>query len=212
VLSLIRQLQTGTINGSALSPSNRRLCVEHLTSEGYTVPEIAQILSISDRSVKRDRMAIRQAHAVEMTPEFIAAMAGMLVMEASTCTGRIRRAVRASDVDAQVKVEAERSVWTITRELISSLQRLGYLPSAPQVFQGHLLHQVEDAPEHQQIESELARLESVILEAGNPRLKDQLDEVRQIVTRIGVNQQVRQLSAAVHAAELSSQLIEEGGV
>src|SRR5262245_16530407 len=132
VLSLIRGVQNGSITPSSVAVKERRLCVAHLTAEGYSVAEIAEILKTSDRTIFRDRGAIRQANSVDASPELTSQMVGTLVTEAESSISRIRRATRAGDVPPAAKIEGEKACWIITRDLIDRLQKLGYLPTAAQ--------------------------------------------------------------------------------
>jgi hypothetical protein len=132
-------------------------------------------------------------------------MVGMLVNEATKCTSRIRKAARANDVEPQVKVEAERSVWANARDLVGSLQSLGYLPTAAHVFQGQLTHHMDDAPDQQHIEAELNRLEAVIQDSANPQLLEQLSEVKQVVKRVAASERLIHLKTAVAIHDSASE-------
>jgi len=67
VLSLLREIRSGTVVATSLGKENRRACVEYLAAEGFSVAEMSETLKVSDRTIRRDRLAIRSAHAVERT-------------------------------------------------------------------------------------------------------------------------------------------------
>ena len=206
VLNLIRGIQNGSNDPSTLGINDRRLCVEHLTAEGYSVQEIAGILHTGDRTISRDRAMIRQANAIEASPELTSEMVGNLIREADTAMGRIRRSVRGNDVAPADKIEAEKSCWVINRDLVYCLQRLGYLPTAPQMIQGHLTHDVSglEAPGYGELQQELDRLESIYSQSavidGNGDVIEQITEVKNTITRLVLNEQIKQISAQTQAS------------
>lgn len=65
VLDIIRQLSRGTLRAEQLSVEMRQQCVAHMTDEGFSSPEIGDVLHISGRTVRRDRAAIRKANAIQ---------------------------------------------------------------------------------------------------------------------------------------------------
>ena len=68
VVALIRRLQNGQTSSQCVSVDDRQRCVEHLTVEGYSLVETAEILGVTERTIARDRGAIRRANAVERDP------------------------------------------------------------------------------------------------------------------------------------------------
>ncbi len=50
-ITLLRELQSGSLSATALSKEARLACVEHLTLEGYSVGEIAEVLRASTRTI-----------------------------------------------------------------------------------------------------------------------------------------------------------------
>ena len=207
VLTLIRGLQNGSLNPTSLMARDRRLCVEHLTAEGYSSAEIAEILKVADRTIARDRTAIRQSNSVEANPELLHQMVGALLKEADTCISRIRRAVRGNDGQACDKIEAEKTIWGIMRDLVQSLQRLGHLPTAPQMIHGHLSHHItaEDQPlEFGDLELEVDRVEKVLRDnqgttEGN--LAQEIAELKVSLRKFALEEKVQQIAQALPAPE-----------
>ena len=93
-LSLLQKIQAGTVNPRCTRTADRRLLVNHLMADGYSTAEMAQILKVSDRSIERDKKAIREANALAADPELVEQMAGRLVCEADLSVQRIRKAAR----------------------------------------------------------------------------------------------------------------------
>ncbi len=55
ILELIRQIKAGSVAPQHIATAERQACVMHLSAEGLSVPEIAQVLQRSDRTITRDR-------------------------------------------------------------------------------------------------------------------------------------------------------------
>ena len=189
VLSLIRGIQSGQIPPKSLSIEDRRRCVEHLTGEGYSTAEIAEILRTIERTISRDRRAIREANAVEADPAFIKEMIGRLVMEAELAIARIRRVTRHKDTSPIAKIEGERACWTIIRELVQALQRLGCLPTAPQEIRGDLTHHLAEPPAMAAIRDELQRVMEI-------QRREAADDDAVLESLIGIKKVLNTLEAA----------------
>jgi transposase len=202
VLSLIRDLKNGTLAGSSLAVNDRRLCVEHLTAEGFSIVEIAEILKTSERTIKRDRACIRSSHAVQASPELTSEMVGNLLREAEVATARIRKVTRGSEVEPMARIEGEKACWVITRDLVSMLQRLGYLPTAPQVIQGQLTHDFGNgAPDYSEIQAELERLETIVQQSNGGEISSEIVQVKDVVMRLALSEQVKHITASITKPE-----------
>lgn len=161
VLEIIRDIKNTSLDPKSLSSEDRRACVMHLGIEGLAVPEIAQILKVSDRTIARDRKAIQEANAIEHDPELAGRFAGRLVAEAETCITRIRRVTRDKKSPHSVKVDGERGCFEILDKLAGRLQSLGFLPTAAQQVQADLTHHLGEPLSINAIQSEAARLEQI---------------------------------------------------
>jgi DNA-binding CsgD family transcriptional regulator len=164
VLTALRDIQSGARQPNSLSMEDRQRCVEHLTTDGYQTAEIAAILKVAERTVLRDRKAIRKANALQADEGFAAETVGNLIKQADQAIARLRRISREKDTPPAVKVDAERASWGITRDTVELLQRLGHLPTAVQEIRGELTHRLENAPELEILHSELERLEGIVTE------------------------------------------------
>jgi len=77
-LSLLQKIQGGVVDPKCIRPAERRLIVSYLMADGYCTADMAQILKVSDRSIERDKKAIRQTNALAADPELVEQMAGRL--------------------------------------------------------------------------------------------------------------------------------------
>lgn len=203
VIDLIRRVRAGELAPSLLSPEDRRACVGYLTLEGYSVADIAAVLRTSDRTVARDRVKVREENAVEASPELLPRMVGRLIAEADATIGRLRRIGREKETPPAAKVDAERGAWAATRELVQSLQRLGYLPTAVVEVRADLTHRLEEVPDVDALREELERLESI--RAGcriaDPALRGRIDETREILQRLAAGKRLEQIASDMSPPE-----------
>lgn len=195
VLTTIRSLQRGSMIAKNLSIPDRQACVDHLTAEGYSVVEIAEILTVSERTVARDRKAIQNANAIERDPKLVEQMVGRLLAEAELAITRMRRVTREKTTSAAVKVEAEHRCYQVFSNMMQSMQRLGYLPSAVQEIRADLTHHIEEPPGYDELQAEIARLEIVLKRTGggDDTSRRQLGELRDTVARLSVGDQLAQV-------------------
>ncbi len=206
-IEVLHKIKAGTIAGKTLAPADRRQVVVFLAADGMSTPEIAQILQVSDRSVERDKRAIRESNAIPNDPKLVEQMVGRLMAEAELSVQRIRRAVREKEVDAAVRVDGEHRCFLIVNELVHSLQRLGYLPLATQRVQADLTHHVGSLPSFDELRAEVDRLKQI----GGPDSAPEVIELEGIVTRAEVASRVKQLTGAVDADEAPADPAEGGG-
>ncbi len=192
VLSLIRDVREGRMSGVMLHRDDRLRVVEHLTAEGYTGPEIAEVLKVSERTVIRDRIAVREMNALLPSPELVGQVVGHMVRVAEQVTGRLRRIGREAGIKPAEKIEAEKVSWQIQRELVVTLQGLGYLPTAPTNLNAHITTG-DELPQAETLLAEIDRLESLPeLRAadGTPIVSPELSELRGMLTRSIVTQRL----------------------
>ncbi len=202
-------MQSRDLSGSSLAADDRRSCVEYLSAEGYSAAEIAGILSVADRTVLRDRQAIKEKNALGRDPALAGQVAGQLIREADSSMGRLRKLARDREAPHAARVEAERSAFGIFRDMVRTLQRLGYLPEAAHHVQADLLHALgtggamgggPGARDAEELTEEIERLRLIVNstlplslhpsdaedgESAGPRddvgLADRLDRARQFI-------------------------------
>lgn len=130
VLEALNQIGAGRLDPSSLSIESRREIVQYLSARGRDAPEIAQILRVHERTIHRDRKAIREANALEPDPQFTAMMLGQLMSEAEAAAQPLRRISSDPRATHQDVINARKAIWKIHHELAALLHRLGYLPDA----------------------------------------------------------------------------------
>jgi len=182
-VSLLQKIQAGTVDPKCIRPAERRLIVNYLMADGYSPADMAQILKISDRSIERDRKAIRDENAMTKDPKLVEKIAGMLYVEAGRCIQRIRKFQRDKDASPATKMDGEQRCFQIASGLSERLQSLGYLPIATQRIEADLRHSVASSLSLEEIEHEAMRLRQI-----QETLPD--DETKQVDSAVEANETV----------------------
>lgn len=168
-LDILKGIKAGTLDPALLLPNERRPLVSILMAEGQSSAEIAHLLKTSDRTIERDKKAIRENNAISQDPELANVMAGRLVDEAQICIQRIRKFERDGNCLPAAKIEGEKACFQITKELIETLQSIGYLPTVSKKLEADFIHHMDNTLSLDEIKSEVKRLEGI--EASLPEKK-----------------------------------------
>lgn len=173
VLTLIKQIKENKLDPVVLSTEDRRRCVDVLWSEGYTVAQNAQILQRGERTIYRDRAALRSTHALRVHPRFALEMAGELMRQAEISISRLRQIARESGASAMERSMAENFAFNAYRAMIATLQSMGYLPRVATGVVARVVGAADgDAiPTYDELAKRLEELECVDKELGPRDLK-----------------------------------------
>ena len=195
-LSLLQKIQAGVMDPKCIRPAERRLIVSYLMADGYSTADMAQILKVSDRSIERDKKAIRETNALAADPGLVEQMVGRLVCEADLSIQRIRKAARDKDTSPAVRIDAEHRCYQIASDMVSSLQRLGYLPTATARLQADITHSIGQIPELPQLDMEAQRLMQLTgeIQGTDPRLTEQLTEIRTQIVKVQLANKIQTIS------------------
>lgn len=199
-LALLQKIQSGALDPKCIRPAERCLIVSYLMADGYCTAEIAQVLKISERSIERDKKSIREANALDADPQLTEKMAGRLVFEAELSIQRIRKAIRDKNTKAVVKIDAEHRCYQIFSDMICSMQRLGYLPTATARLQADLTHHVDQIPELSQMQQEVQRLKKIrVLDST---AKKQLLEIETELKKVKLADKIDNFSKTVESRQV----------
>ena len=157
-LTLLQGIKNGSMDPSSLCPADRRLLVSFIMAEGQSTAEIALLLKTSDRTIERDRKAIREENAITKDPKLVEQIVGRLISEAEVCIQRIRKFQRDSNASPAVKIDAEHRSFQIFCQLSERLQSLGFLPTATQRIEADVKHSVDSLSSLEEMQHEIKRL------------------------------------------------------
>lgn len=202
VLSLLQKVKAGELDPRNLSAESRQACVEHMGVEGYSTAEMAQVLRVTERTIRRDRQAIRKAHAVEPGDEFVKETVGALAAHGEMAIDRIRRQARSRELSPMERVHAERLAWRIRDECVERLQKLGYLPTAATEVKGAFTHELTGlglAPTYNEITVQIEQLEAVVKDSKDipSEVAGKLRQLKALLPRCQVADELESLAEGI---------------
>ncbi|MFB0553661.1 MAG: helix-turn-helix transcriptional regulator [Phycisphaerae bacterium] len=206
-VSLLQKIQAGAVGSKCIGPAERRLIVSHLMADGYSTADMAQILKVSDRSIERDKKAIRQTNALAARAELVEQMVGRLVSEAELSVQRIRKITRDKNTSQAVKVDAEHRCYQIISDMIASMRHLGYLPTATSKLQADFTHNIGQIPDFSQMQAEVQRLRQITGETqgADPQLTEQLNQIETELEKVKLVNQIEKMSNTVKSKEIQNE-------
>ena len=206
-LSLLQKIQAGTVDPKCIRTAERRLVISYLMADGYSTADMAQILKVSDRSVERDKKVIRETNALAADPELVEQMVGRLVCEAELSVQRIRKTARDKGTPQAVKVDAEHRCYQIISDMVASLQRLGYLPTATPRLQADFTHTFGQIPDFAQMQAEVQRLRQITGETQgtDPQLTEQLNQIETQLVKVNLAGQIEKISGVIENRQVQDE-------
>jgi len=202
-VDLFRRIESGAVDPTCVSTADRRQLVGFLMGNGYSTADMSQILRVADRTIERDKKAIRESNAITRDPKLVGQMVGRLVGEAELSTQRIRKAARDKEVAPATRIDGEHRCFQIISDLVRALQRLGYLPTPAQKVEADLTHHVGEVPDFPTIRSEVRRLKQICQQSDD-------DSPEAIRTLRLLEDQIERADLAAQVDEASSAISEKG--
>lgn len=164
VETTIRRLHAGESSAMDLPMDERHACVAHLTEQGFTSTEIASVLYMNERTVRRDRAGIRRDDAIapdmrlgdELLGEYHRLLhAGIL---------RLTRRANDRNEPAYVRLWAEEAILRMYQRFIETARKMNYLRDGEE----RVRHQVITDPAEPKRQAERFEANLKIHEATNP--------------------------------------------
>lgn len=198
VLTLIQRLQDGSLNPATLAKEERQQCVEALLFEGYSPVQISQLVSRSEKTIKRDLADIRLRNALIPSLELAKQLVGNFLIKVEAHQTRLMRLARGNDGSVSERTQAEYSAWRVLRESMELLQTLGYLPARPLQIAGDVMHHlsVEDGERSlEEIDQTIQEIETVGQEAGalTPEIARRVHELQLRLEKAKLGQDAQRL-------------------
>ena len=155
IAELVRQLHAGKIATETLTPEMRRQCVAQLSLEGFTNSEIAQLMRISERTVRRDRLTARRDDALAPGRSLGDELLGEFQRLTLASIQRLTRLARDAETPAYARMWAEESMVRIYQRFLDTAHRLRYFEDG----RARLAYQRDTDPaEQERFEQVLASL------------------------------------------------------
>jgi len=160
-IALLQKIKNGQFEANSIEKAERMLLVPFLMAEGKSTAEIAHLLKVSDRTIERDKKALREEIAITKNPKLVEQMVGMLVYESELSVQRLRKVQQDKDASPADKIEAERTNNQNRYQLFKMMQSLGYLPTAAQKIEADLTHRAALSLTLEEIQLEAERVKKI---------------------------------------------------
>lgn len=127
VREIIQRIRDGLVDPKSLPKKLRQACVEVLFFEGGQQSTFSGFFNVCDKTISRDFKDICKKNALEATPELTKELVGELVLSARGYCARVKQLSRSADASVGDKIKAEYIGWRVQKELIETLDLVGYL-------------------------------------------------------------------------------------
>ena len=157
-IALLQKIKNGQFEANSIEKAERMLLVPFLMAESKSPAEIAHLLKVSDRTIERDKKALREEIAITKNPKLVEQMAGILMYETELSIQVLGKVQRDKDASPADKIEAERTNNQNRYQLFKMMQSLGYLPTATQKIEADLTHHSASSDTLGEFRQEIERL------------------------------------------------------
>ena len=124
--AVLRMIGEGEVRGREVPCEVRRRCVSELTYEGFSISEIAGAMGVSERTVERDRAAVREEGKVGPGKMLGDVMLGEFERMAGASMRRLMRLVNDGRTPAYARLWAEGVMMRTQKMLMETAMRMGY--------------------------------------------------------------------------------------
>ncbi len=125
--ALIEQVHDGRLDPATLSPEQRRRCVENLSNREFSNGDIAALMRTSERTVRRDRAALRAEAAVAPDTTLGDQLLGEFERHVDRAIARLNRVSRDEASPPYARMWAAEAVVRVYKQYLEAAQRLGYI-------------------------------------------------------------------------------------
>lgn len=168
---LVHRLHDGRIPAEELPADIRQACVAYLTDEGYSTSEIAQVMHVCERTIRRDRAAARAERILQPSLELGDQLLGEFADITHACVRRLTRLANDHNTPPIARLRAEEAMTRVYQRFIDTTHRLRYLATGGRRLQALYL---KDHPEA----NPLYELEQLMSSCGGAKPAQPEPEVR----------------------------------
>ncbi|MFA5143278.1 MAG: hypothetical protein WC522_03805 [Candidatus Omnitrophota bacterium] len=179
-LQILAQIRDGTLDPKKIPSEIRQDCVEHLWHvEGQPTAAIAQILKVSDKTIRRDKDDIRERNAKKLTPEDRLKLLNEFMSKWTASQENLQRLSRSQTGSIQEKSQAGYFAMKAIKEQIEILQSLGIFYEKPEQSEIDI-HAHEEEVNPAKLKEELARLEKIAndKDINDPEVAKLIEDVK----------------------------------
>ena len=120
---------------------------------------------------------------------------------------RIRKTARDKNTPQAVKVDAEHRCYQIVSDMVGSMQRLGYLPTATARLQADFTHNIGQIPDFSQLQAEVQRLRQITgeIQGTDHKVIEQLNEIDTQLVKVKLANKIENISNIVESKEIQNE-------
>ena len=172
ILSVIQKLKDGLLTGKGLDEETRLECVHTLRLEEYTVAQIAQLLKMSDRNIKRDVKKIKERNPIVVDENFEKEFLGEMEQKVLSHCSFFARLSTAKDVPPSDRIQARKNAWEVILGWAKFLQSVGHISQRQYSVGADVYHHLESFAEKDILDIKAAAEQTGLTENLNKLLKD----------------------------------------
>jgi hypothetical protein len=196
-MTLLQQIQSGAVDPRDIDKDIRQQMVEVMWNEGTSVPQIATVFKVSDKTIRRDVSDIKAR--IKLSPDFEWAKAfiGNLVSRAEVHCSHLMRLARNQGVSVNERALSEYYAWKVIKELTEKLQTLGYLPLVPHKVSADIYHHDdEDVKTLGELKEELFAIEGIAEKDGilDEQIKEKIRFLQLKIEKAEISQDIASLN------------------
>lgn len=180
ILDMIQQIKDGKLDPRTLDKEERQCCLEVMLQEGLVVPTLAQILKMSDKTIRRDIKDIRLRNSFTPSVDFLKETAGELLTYARIHRDHLMRLARLKEASVMERAQAEMYAAQVFLNTVTKLQSIGYLPEQAQTIVGDIFH--HNVPDLKTLKEGIHQMEGII--DVDPQSKEKLEQLKNFVNDI----------------------------
>jgi len=119
ILTVLKKISEGQICAKNLDKKVRRSCVEYLYfHKGCSSFEIAHVLKVSDRTIRRELARIRRGQAIKFDCDFVAKSMGEAEQKKRLHWSKLKHIAESKDLLPSERANAEFLAWRVEKEWI----------------------------------------------------------------------------------------------
>lgn len=159
--SLLQKLKDGTITFQDLDEDDRLECVHVLRLSGYTSFDIAPIIKMSDRQVRRYTKKLQERHALNIDKNFSKEFLGDIKQQVLNSVSNLIKIAGGKEASTAEKIQATVAAGNLLFELAKLLQSTGHLTLQPQAVDANIFHHIANFNKQDILDIESAAKESI---------------------------------------------------
>ncbi len=195
---IIKQIKEGIVDPKKLPPDIRQACVECLLMQFMSIPKIALLMNVDDRTIQRDKKAIDQRNSQKPSIDYSLELIAELKRKSDATQEQLMELTRDKDGSVQEKGQALFYLGKLLHEQIKLMQSLGYLPVQPLKIEQTISQ--ESGRDVTQLKIELAEAEKVANERGradDPAIAGLIKAIKQEIAIAEANNNMDELKKLI---------------